>query len=56
MKRDPRKNQEKDIRERERERERENSVLLCARTSSSDEIVKNHLYTKSLTFVHSLSI
>ena len=31
--------------EREREREREQSVHPCARTSSSGEIVRNHLYT-----------
>ena len=30
---------------RERERERENSVHPYARTSSSGEIVKKHLYT-----------
>ena len=36
---------EQEQRERERERERENSVHSCTRTSSSGEIVKNHLYT-----------
>ena len=40
-----RKRLEQEEREREREREREQSVHPCARTSSSGEIVRNHLYT-----------
>ena len=40
------KNQEKDIRTRiVIEKEREKSLHPCARTSSLNEIVKNHLYT-----------
>ena len=42
----PTENQEKEIRtRREREREREKFIHHCPRTSSSGEIVKNHLYT-----------
>ena len=44
----PLENQKKEIRtrERERERERERRVYIpCARTTTSGEIVKNHLHT-----------
>ena len=45
MKGPPRIIKEKRLEQEERERERERSVHPCARTSSSGEIVKNHLYT-----------
>ena len=45
MKGPPRIIKEKRLEQEERERERERSVHPCAKTSSSGEIVKNHLYT-----------